>query len=212
MEQDTYQLRPGDEMVVIDASELGQTDGPGQPAYTLLIEMVDGRWLVYNATTHKPSEAAWLMRRTRREGVIGLDDWTDITTLRKTASLDWSKALGIGYGTEVGDSLRPACPDAPELSQLLPGDSAHVMRSSPPGDPERVWWIVMVHLVEGVWLQYLVPFEKPFEAEDLLRQMALTNAFVTEDFNDVTEEMEAIDVDRSGEIEIDGSGSRRVLQ
>ena len=207
-----YRLRPGDEIVVIDASKLVETDDPDEQTYTLLIELVDGRWLVFNSVTYRPMEAAWLMRETRREDAINLDDWTDVTVLRKTAHLDWSHVLRLSQGRQAAERLRPACPDAPELSQLQPGDSAHVMRSNRPGDPRRVWWSVMLHLVEGIWLQYLVPFDQASEAESLLRVTATLNAYVTDDFIDVTEEMEAVEIDRSEEVEIDGTGNRRIIQ
>jgi hypothetical protein len=57
-----------------------------------------------------------------------------------------------------------------------------------------------------------VPFGKSSEAEELLLLTARTNAFVTEDFTDVTEEMESVDIDRSDEVEIDEDGNKRTLQ
>jgi hypothetical protein len=178
-----------------------------------MIELVDGRWLVLNATTHRSSEAGRLMYETRQDGSIDLDDWTDITVLRTTMRLDWSRALTIASNRRPGQGLRPACPDRPELSQLYPGDSVHVMRSTQPEDSTRPMWVVMLHLTDDdVWLRYVVPFGKSSEAEELLLLTARTNAFVTEDFTDVTEEMESVDIDRSDEVEIDEDGNKRTLQ
>ena len=204
-----YILSRKDEIMVINAAAMITVDD-GVPAYTLLIDMADGRWFVLNGVTGNATQAARLLHATRREGRIELSDWTDVSFLRSRFSLNTDKALCLGARAVMRGSHRPVHPENEELSMLLEGDAARIIRCVSPADETKFWWMVMVSLSEGIYLQHVLPFETSDEALDLVKVMARTGAYVTEDFFDATEELKSVVIDHSEEIEIDQDGKPRL--
>jgi hypothetical protein len=202
-------LSQKDEIMVIDAAAIVSSDDD-EPAYTLLVDMADGRWFILNGVTSNATQAARLLHSFRKEGRIELSEWTDVSFLRPRCALDTAKALCVGRRPVLSGTHRPVHPSANEMSLLLEGDAVRIVRAVSPADETRSWWLVILSLTEGVVLQHVLPFETSDEALDLVKLMARTGAYVTEDFFDATEDMKSVDLDTSEEMEIDQDGKRRV--
>jgi hypothetical protein len=202
-------LSQKDEIMVIDAAAIVSSDD-SEPAYTLLVDMADGRWFVLNGVTSNATQAARLLHATRKEGRIELSEWTDVSFLRPRCALNTSNALCVGRSPVLRGTHRPVHPVVAEMSLLLEGDAVRIVRSVSPADETRSWWLVILSLTEGVVLQHVLPFETSDEALDLVKLMARTGAYVTEDFFDATEDMKLVNLDTSDEIEIDEDGKRRI--
>jgi hypothetical protein len=204
-----YILSKKDEILVINAAEMIPADD-GKPAYTLLIDMADGRWFLLNFVTDSATQAARLLHETRKEGSIELSDWTDVSFLRSRLSLNTGKALCLGSRTVMRGSHRPMHPDDEELSVLLEGDEARVMSTASPADQTKSWWLVTLTLMEGIVLQHVLPFETSEEAVNLVKLIAQTGTYQTDEFFDATEDMKSVLIDSSEEIEIDQDGKPRL--
>ena len=209
MDSSFYALSRKDEIMVIDAAAMMDPDTT-DPAYTLLIDMADGRWFVLNSVTGSATHAARLLHATRKEGKVELSGWTDVSFLRNRYALNTDKALCVGRRPVLRGSHRPMHPSSPELSVLQEGDTARIVRAVSPADETRSWWLVILSLSEGVVLQHVLPFETSDEALDLVKLMARMGAYVTEDFFDATEDMKSVQLDTSEEVEIDEDGKPRM--
>lgn len=204
-----YILREKDEIMVINAAGLISVDD-GSAAYTLLIDMADGRWLIFNGTTGSATDAARLLHMARREGRIDLSEWTDVSILRSRIALNMDKALRLRTRPILRGSYRPMHSQSSELSVLLEGDEAHVLSTVSPTDPNKLWWLVTLTLMEGIVLQHVLPFETSEEAVDLVKLIARTGTYQTDEFFDATDDMKSVLIDRSEEVEIDQDGKPRM--
>lgn len=204
-----YRLRRKDEIMVIDAAALMTIENDAC-AYTLLIDAEDGRWLVFNNVTDSATEAARLLHAARKDGAIELSEWTDVSFLKERCELRTDKALRLGRRPLAKGSHRPMHPLDPTLSVLQEGDAARIIQCASPADASRCWWLVLISLSEGIFLQHVLPFETNEEALDLVKLLARTGAFVTEDFFDATDDIKSVQLDTSEEIEIDEDGKPRI--
>ena len=204
-----YTLSRKDEIMVIDAAAM-VTVSDDAAAYTLLINLADGRWLVLNNIMDNATQAARLLHDTRKQGCIELSQWTDVSFLRDRFSLNTDKAMCVGGRPLMRGSHRPMHPEADELSLLQEGDAVRILRTVSPADDSKSWWLVTLSLSEGTVLQHVLPFETSGEAQDLVKLIARTGTYVTEDFFDATDEMQSAQIDRSEEMEVDEDGKPRL--
>lgn len=207
-EQAFYTLGRRDEIMVIDAATMVGVDDD-RAAYTVLIDREDGRWLILNAVTDNATQAARLLHRVRKQGRIDLTEWTDVSFLRSRLALNDDKALCIGRRPVLRGSHRPVHPQFNELSMLLDGDEARILRAVSPADPAKSWWLITLTLTEGIVLQHVLPFETSEEALELVKQIARAGAYPTDEFFDATDD-ESVQTDISEEIEIDQDGKPRL--
>jgi len=207
-----YSLQDDDEMMVIDARSLSLVENE-TPVYTVLLDLSapcgrrERRWLLLNGATGSLTDAAVFLRKIRHKGVIDLSNWTDISSLKGTHRLMMENAMGIGKRDREPHRHRPVHPISNNLSMLLEGDCAGIIRVPHPAEENGYLWIVMLTLSDGAMLRHIVPFDSVENATNLVKLMAKGSAFVTDDFLDVTEEMASVEIDRSDEVEIDEDGN-----
>lgn len=207
-----YSLQDDDEMMVIDARSLSLVENEA-PVYTILLDLSapcgqgERRWMLLNGATGSLTDAAVFLRKIRHKGVIDLSNWTDISSLKGTHRLMMENAMGIGKRDLEPHRHRPVHPISRDLSMLLEGDCAGIIRVPHPAEEHGYLWIVMLTLSDGAMLRHIVPFDSVENATNLVKLMAKGGAFVTDDFLDVTEEMASVEIDRSDEVEIDEDGN-----